>query len=90
MNNDSPPTSLAPPDDGNATTSSSEATVEGVPTVEDTQLSKKRLQATKCFTFLDDLIRNLDIIIYCELSILYYMEYTSSLSAILSTFANFF
>jgi len=35
---------------------------------------RDRMQQKQRTTFLDDLIRNIDIMIYCELSILYYME----------------
>lgn len=35
---------------------------------------KNRSQKERKITFLDNLIRNIDIMIYCELSILYYME----------------
>lgn len=33
-----------------------------------------RAQRNHKLSFLDNLIRNIDIMIYCELSILYYME----------------
>ena len=78
MNNDSPPTSSVPPDDGNANTGSSEDATEGVTTAEGTRLSKKRLQSAREGEALDNLIRSLDIIIYCELSIIYYMEYAGN------------
>ena len=35
---------------------------------------KKRVRKEMRTFFLDNLIRNLDIMIFCELSILYYME----------------
>lgn len=35
---------------------------------------RKSVREVQKMAFLDHLIRNLDIIIYCELSILYYME----------------
>ncbi len=35
---------------------------------------KTRLQKRRKVEMLDDIIRNLDIMIFCELSILYYME----------------
>lgn len=36
---------------------------------------RKRARRDHKISFLDNLIRNIDIMIYCELSILYYMEY---------------
>ena len=36
---------------------------------------KRRAQRDRKAAFLDHLIRNIDIVIYCQLSILYYMEY---------------
>ena len=35
---------------------------------------KRRIQRDQKASFLDHLIRNIDIVIYCQLSILYYME----------------
>jgi hypothetical protein len=35
---------------------------------------KRHLQQEKKAIFLDHLIRNIDIMIYCQLSVLYYME----------------
>ena len=35
---------------------------------------KRRAQRDRKAAFLDHLIRNIDIMIYCQLSILYYME----------------
>ena len=35
---------------------------------------KRRIQRSQKASFLDHLIRNIDIVIYCQLSILYYME----------------
>ena len=35
---------------------------------------KRRIQRNQKASFLDHLIRNIDIVIYCQLSILYYME----------------
>ncbi|MCJ1478994.1 hypothetical protein MMC13_007678 [Lambiella insularis] len=40
----------------------------------DERKTKVRLQQAKRASFLDDLIRNLDIMIYCELSALYYLD----------------
>lgn len=39
-----------------------------------TYLSRKAQKAAK-IRFIDSLLRDLDILIYCELSALYYMEY---------------
>jgi hypothetical protein len=44
------------------------------PSVEDVQRLDVRRQQQKRAFFLDNLIRNLDIMVYCELSILYYMD----------------
>lgn len=41
---------------------------------ENDEQRKARLQRDQKATFLDHLIRNVDIMIYCQLSILYYME----------------
>lgn len=41
---------------------------------ENNQQRRKRMQRDQRDTFLDHLIRNIDIMIYCQLSILYYME----------------
>ncbi len=38
------------------------------------QQQRKSVQAVQKLAFLEHLIRNLDIILYCEISILYYME----------------
>jgi hypothetical protein len=35
---------------------------------------KRHLQQDRKATYLDHLIRNIDIMIYCQLSVLYYME----------------
>ncbi|MCJ1242953.1 hypothetical protein MMC30_000149 [Trapelia coarctata] len=51
-----------------------DAAVEEEPSPEDGRRLKIRMQQAKRATFLDDLIRNLDIAIYCELSILYYTD----------------
>ncbi|MCJ1283785.1 hypothetical protein MMC26_003116 [Xylographa opegraphella] len=47
--------------------------VDGRPLVDDRR-DEIRSQQTKRATFLDDFIRNLDIMIYCELSALYYLD----------------
>ncbi len=41
---------------------------------EDEPQRRKRIQRDQRNIFLDHLIRNIDIMIYCQLSILYYME----------------
>lgn len=46
---------------------------EASPTIQDERLRKK-LQSAAKLAFIDRLLRDLDIIIYCELSALYYME----------------
>ena len=76
MNNDSPPNPSVPSEDGNTIAGPSEDATEGGTDTDSIQLSKKQLQSAKKDEALDDLIHSLDIIIYCELSILYYMEYT--------------
>lgn len=38
----------------------------------------ERVQQNRKAAFLDHLIRNVDIMIYAQLSVLYYMEYVSS------------
>lgn len=42
------------------------------------QLIKRRVQKKRRVEILDDVIRNFDIMIFCELSILYYMEWVVS------------
>lgn len=46
---------------------------------EDEHQYRKRIQRDQRHIFLDHLIRNIDIMIYCQLSILYYMEYAPNL-----------
>lgn len=43
----------------------------------DTAKRRKRAQQDQKAFFLDHLIRNIDIVIYAQLSVLYYMEYIS-------------
>lgn len=54
-----------------------------MPTDEDDRdepaLRKRRIRRAQKLQFLDHLIRNLDMVIYCQISILYYMEYVESL-----------
>jgi len=76
MNDASPSTSSDQPpvpnsDESNA---SPEAIASGN---RDPLQEKKRIQRDQKAAFLDHLIRNIDILIYCQLSILYYMEYSS-------------
>lgn len=84
MNNDSPPAELPRTEDN--TTSSEPAQVEPVSQRQDEpNPAQKRLQAQtkKKHDFVSSLMTNLDILIYAELSIIYYMEYAplNSLSA---------
>jgi hypothetical protein len=44
------------------------------PTLQDERL-RKRLQSAAKLALIDRLLRDLDILIYCELSALYYLEY---------------
>jgi hypothetical protein len=46
---------------------------EASPTLQDDSL-KKKLQTAAKLAFIDRLLRDLDILIYCELSALYYLE----------------
>lgn len=68
-------TSDIPHQDAFDTPDLQDAAVEEGPSLVDDRRLKIRMQQAKRATFLDDLVRNLDIAIYCELSILYYMEY---------------
>lgn len=43
----------------------------------DSERQRKEIYKKYKIQFLDNLIRQLDVVIYCELSILYYMEYAS-------------
>ena len=71
MNNDASPSS-SDASHNEAHSTNPQASVEEE---SNSQQHKTRLQREKRGKFLDDLIRNIDIMIYCELSILYYMEY---------------
>ncbi|KAL2846931.1 hypothetical protein BJY01DRAFT_212874 [Aspergillus pseudoustus] len=51
------------------------------PTLQDERL-KKKLQSAAKLTFIDRLLRDLDILIYCELSALYYLDCSIVLFAI--------
>jgi hypothetical protein len=79
MNNDSTPTDL--PTSENPTTSTAEAATDSVESTQTRQDEEnpvqKRAQAQirKKFDFITSLMNNLDILIYAELSIIYYMEY---------------
>ena len=76
MNHDpSSSTSDIPHQDAFVTPDLQDAAVEEGPSLVDDRRLKIRMQQAKRATFLDDLVRNLDIAIYCELSIQYYMEY---------------
>lgn len=44
----------------------------------------RRLRILKTIAFLDHLIRNFDLVVYCQISILYYMEYVHGISPGLS------
>lgn len=52
------------------------ASAAAVPAIsnDDSAQQKRRRQREQRAAFLDHLIRNIDIIFYCQLSILYYME----------------
>ena len=71
MNNDpsSSSSSHSPPNHDQISPEEAAASDDG-----NEQQRKSRLQRDQKATFLDNLIRNIDIMIYCELSILYYME----------------
>ena len=79
MNNDpsSSSSSDPPPPPLDADLVSDETPLEevAVSTGEDEQQRRKRVQREQGNVFLDHLIRNIDIMIYCQLSVLYYMEY---------------
>lgn len=49
------------------------------PQSDDADIAKrrKRVQQDQKAAFLDHLIRNIDVVIYAQLSVLYYMEYVS-------------
>jgi hypothetical protein len=76
MNNDpssstsDPPLNPGAPDDENLLEE------EAAPIDSEDELQRRRrIQHNQRNIFLDHLIRNIDIMIYCQLSILYYMEY---------------
>jgi hypothetical protein len=80
MNNDSTPTDL-PTSENPTSTSAAEPAANSVESTQRRQdegsPAQKRAQAQmkKKFEFITSLINNLDILIYAELSIIYYMEY---------------
>ena len=80
MNDDSLPSTSDIPHHDSLGTNLQGVTVEAGLSIEDERRTKVRLQQVKRASFLDDLIRSLDIMIYCELSVLYYMEYGPRIS----------
>jgi len=74
MNNDGATSISDDPDHRTFDIDLQDVAVAAGPSLADDRRVKIRLQQTKRATFLDDLIRNLDIMIYCELSALYYMD----------------
>ena len=79
MNDDSPSASDHTPHDlhddtSNAHPIASAAAVAAISN-DDSVQRKQRRQREQRAAFLDNLIRNIDIVFYCQLSILYYMEY---------------
>jgi hypothetical protein len=79
MNNDSTPTDLPRSENPTATSEAGPAdAVESTQRGQDEQSpAQKRAQTQmkKKFEFVTSLMNNLDILIYAELSIIYYMEY---------------
>lgn len=79
MNDASPPASDHAPHDLNDDTSIpyaiASATAAGANSDGDSVRRKQRRQREQKTAFLDQLIRNIDIMFYCQLSILYYMEW---------------
>ncbi|MCJ1437542.1 hypothetical protein MMC27_006929 [Xylographa pallens] len=74
MNNDGATSISDDPNHGIVVTDLQDvSTVAAMPLADDRR-DRIRSQQTKRATFLDDLIRNLDIMIYCELSALYYLD----------------
>ncbi|MCJ1402592.1 hypothetical protein MMC11_005812 [Xylographa trunciseda] len=74
MNNDGATSISDDPGHRNFSTDLQHVAVAAGPSLADDRRVKIRLQHAKRATFLDDLIRNLDIMIYCELSALYYLD----------------
>lgn len=78
MNDASPSTSDHIPHDhdDDAYDAHAIASAAAVPAIsnDDSAQRKRRRQREQKAAFLDHLIRNIDIIFYCQLSILYYME----------------
>lgn len=73
--NDASLSSDHPESSENTVTSSDHAS--STPTAEtgaEPMQEKKRMQKEQKTAFLDHLIRNIDIMFYCELSVIYYME----------------
>ena len=77
MNNDGATSISDDPDHGTLLTDLQNASAVADLPLADNRRDRIRSQQSKRATFLDDLIRNLDIIIYCELSALYYLEYVN-------------
>ena len=87
MNNDSPFSTSDPPPVASTTASDEETPSEEseahASSTAETELQRRlRIQLEQRNTFLDRLIRNLDIMIYLQLSILYYMEYASPMPSL--------
>ena len=77
MNDASPSVSDHPPHDLDDDTSNAHAIASAAVAAvgnDDSAQRKRRRQREQRAAFLDHLIRNIDIIFYCQLSILYYME----------------
>lgn len=78
MNNDPPPADLPRNEDNTSANTSDDAPVESAAQRQD-EISpgqkRAQVQAKKKHDFLSSLMNNLDIMIYAELSIIYYMEY---------------
>lgn len=78
MSDASPSASDHAPHDLNDDTSHAQAIVSAVAVAtnsdDDSVQRKRRRQREQRAAFLDQLIRNIDVIFYCQLSILYYME----------------
>lgn len=75
MNNDLPSSYHRIPD-GQSLSGGGHVTAQAAPGVnsDDEEQNKRRIREKRKANCLDHLIRNIDIMIYCQLSVLYYME----------------
>jgi hypothetical protein len=75
--NDDARSSASPRPPGALDPSQSEAAGQSLSAARDDQLLRRGAVRAQRAAFLDDMIRSIDIMVYCELSVLYYMEWVA-------------